>query len=180
MRVLLYVKTKRQFSVKLAGGGPGTTEPLRFYFSVLEFWSDFVCEMITKGQTKSKQFFQADVSSKKRTNKFYFTTMKPQVDLFLFIFWRKLKTPKRHFEINWPLTSSRKILLGITFTDFQKSCEKVTKSDFQIQLSISESSEPCFKKNTFFDYFNFLKTLFSKMMPTFCKQVEKSIAGRLT
>ena len=29
--------------------------------------------------------------------------MKPQVDLFLFVFWRKLKTTKRHFEINWPL-----------------------------------------------------------------------------
>ena len=25
------------------------------------------------------------------------------VDLFLFIFWKKVKTPKRHFEINWPL-----------------------------------------------------------------------------
>ena len=24
-------------------------------------------------------------------------------DLFLFVFWRKLKTSKRHFEINWPL-----------------------------------------------------------------------------
>ena len=23
--------------------------------------------------------------------------------MFLFIFWKKLKTPKRHFEINWPL-----------------------------------------------------------------------------
>ena len=22
---------------------------------------------------------------------------------FLFVFWKKLKTPKRHFEINWPL-----------------------------------------------------------------------------
>ena len=29
--------------------------------------------------------------------------MIPQVDLFLFVFWEKLKTPKRHFEINWPL-----------------------------------------------------------------------------
>ena len=45
-----------------------------------------------KGQTKSKQFFQADVSSKKQTNEFYFTTMKTQVDLFLFVFLRKLKT----------------------------------------------------------------------------------------
>ena len=30
----------------------------------------------TKGQTKSKWFFQADVSSKKQTNKFNFTTMR--------------------------------------------------------------------------------------------------------
>ena len=48
----------------------------------------------SKGQTKSKQFFQADVSSKKRTNEFYFTTMKPQVDLFSFVFggnWRHQK-----------------------------------------------------------------------------------------
>ena len=29
--------------------------------------------------------------------------MKPQIDLFLFFFWRKLRTPKRHFEIIWPL-----------------------------------------------------------------------------
>ena len=57
----------------------------------------------SKGQTKSKWFFQADISSKKQTNEFYFTTMKPQVDLFLFVFWKKLKTPKRHCEINWPL-----------------------------------------------------------------------------
>ena len=25
------------------------------------------------------------------------------VDLFSFIVWKKVKTPKRHFEINWPL-----------------------------------------------------------------------------
>ena len=30
----------------------------------------------TKGQKESKRFFQADVSSKKQTNEFYFTTMK--------------------------------------------------------------------------------------------------------
>ena len=39
----------------------------------------------TKGQKKSKLFFQIDVSSKKRTDEFYFTTMKPQVDLFSLI-----------------------------------------------------------------------------------------------
>ena len=58
---------------------------------------------IPKDQTKSKRFFQADISSKIQTNELYFTTLKPQVDLFSFVFWRKLKTPKRHFEINWPL-----------------------------------------------------------------------------
>ena len=31
---------------------------------------------------------------------FDFTTMTPQVDLFSFVFWEKLKTPIRHFEIN--------------------------------------------------------------------------------
>ena len=56
-----------------------------------------------KGQTKSKWFFQAKVSSKKRTNEFYFTTMIPHFDLFSFVFWKKLKTPKIHFEINGPL-----------------------------------------------------------------------------
>ena len=55
--------------------------------------------IVTKGQTTWKWFFQADVSSKKRTNEFNFTTMKPQVDLFSFVCWRKL----RHFEFIWPL-----------------------------------------------------------------------------
>ena len=53
---------------------------------------------VTKGQTMLKWFFQASISSKKWTNELYFTTMKAQVDLFLFVFWKKLKTPKRHFE----------------------------------------------------------------------------------
>ena len=66
-----------------------------------------------KGQKMWKQFFQADISSKTQTNEFYFTTMKPQVDLFLLVFWRKLKTPKRHFEIIWPLVMA--ILRDIFF-----------------------------------------------------------------
>ena len=56
-----------------------------------------------KGQLISKWFFGSSISSKKRTSKFDFATMKPQVDLFSFVFWRKLKTPKGHFEIIWPL-----------------------------------------------------------------------------
>ena len=55
---------------------------------------------ITKGQIISKANYGILISSKKRTNKFDFTTMIPHVDLFSFVFWRKLKTPKRHFEIN--------------------------------------------------------------------------------
>ena len=47
-----------------------------------------------------KIFFKATFLPKKRTNKFNFTTMIPQVDLFSFGFWKKLKTPKRYFEIN--------------------------------------------------------------------------------
>ena len=43
----------------------------------VEFYSETIAEGI-KGQTKSKQFFQADVSSKKRTNEwillYYFET----------------------------------------------------------------------------------------------------------
>ena len=46
----------------------------------------------SKGQTKSKRFFQVDVSSKTRVRLYYYDTT--------FVFWRKLKTPKRHFEIN--------------------------------------------------------------------------------
>ena len=48
----------------------------------------------------SKGLFGFLNSSKKRTEKFDLTTMIPQVDLFSFVFWKNLKAPKRHFEIN--------------------------------------------------------------------------------
>ena len=57
----------------------------------------------TKGQLILKGLFGIFNSSKKRTEKFDLTTIVPQVDLFSFIFWKNLKTPKIHFEINWPL-----------------------------------------------------------------------------
>ena len=57
----------------------------------------------TKGQLISKCLFGIFNSPKKRTNKFDFTTLVPQVELFSFIFWENWKTPKRHFEINWHL-----------------------------------------------------------------------------
>ena len=56
-----------------------------------------------KGQLISKGVLMSSISSKKRTKEFDFTTMIPQIDLFSFVFWRKSKTPKNHFEIIWPL-----------------------------------------------------------------------------
>ena len=53
-----------------------------------------------KAQLISKGLFDILNSSKKRRKKFNFTSMIPQVDLFPLIFWEKLKTQKRHFEIN--------------------------------------------------------------------------------
>ena len=71
------------------------------------FWTyvDFntciqLIQSMAKGQIISKANYGILNSSKKRTSKFDFTTMIPQVDLFSLVFWRKLKTPKRHFEIN--------------------------------------------------------------------------------
>ena len=47
-------------------------------------------------------------------------------DLFLFGFWRKLKTPNRRFEIKWPLEISRQIielLFGVTIVLLYSSWE---------------------------------------------------------
>ena len=52
-----------------------------------------------------RKIWGSSISSKEWTNKFDFTTMIPQVDLFSFVFWRKSTTPKNHFEINWPLNA---------------------------------------------------------------------------
>ena len=46
--------------------------------------------------------------------------MKPQVDLFSFVFWKKLKTPKRHFKINWPLKGSQDFVHTFTMASYQK------------------------------------------------------------
>ena len=52
-----------------------------------------------KGQTISKWFFKPTFLPKnEQTNSTLLL-----VDLFSFVFWKKVKTPKRHFEINWPL-----------------------------------------------------------------------------
>ena len=56
-------------------------------------------QIVAKGQLISKGVLMSSISSKKRTKEFDFTTMIPQIDLFSFVFWRKSKTPKKHFEI---------------------------------------------------------------------------------
>ena len=56
--------------------------------------------LVTKGQFISKGLFRILNSLQKRTKKFNFTTMIPQVDLFSFVFWEKVKAPKSPSEIN--------------------------------------------------------------------------------
>ena len=66
----------------------------------------------SKGKTKSKQFFQADVSSKKRMNKFYFTTMKPCFFSFL-----EVEDTKKTFrnQLTFKDTSPRNLVCILTF-----------------------------------------------------------------
>ena len=56
-------------------------------------------------------------SPKKRTKKFDFSTMVPSTiqqylksNCFRSVFWGELKTPKRQFEINWPLKMKKKFV----------------------------------------------------------------------
>ena len=63
---------------------------------------DVVGFMLKVSKTQ-KQIVKPWILPKTRMNEFGFTTLIPQVDLSSFVFWKKLKTPKRHFEINWPL-----------------------------------------------------------------------------
>jgi hypothetical protein len=58
-------------------------------------WKTVKIHLISKGLSS--------ILPKNERKKSDFTTMILQVDLFSFIFWEKLKTPKNHFEINWPL-----------------------------------------------------------------------------
>ena len=38
-----------------------------------------------------------EIFQKKKPNEFKFTTIIPQIDLFAFVLWKKLKTPKIYF-----------------------------------------------------------------------------------
>ena len=58
----------------------------------------YLVHQMLKVRQSWNDFFKQTFPPKKWTNIFCFTTMKPQVDLFLFIFWRKLNSLKRHLE----------------------------------------------------------------------------------
>ena len=60
----------------------------------------------SKGQLISKANCQANNSSKKMNEWIHFDYY-VYIRLFLFVFWKKLKSTKSHFEINWPLAESR-------------------------------------------------------------------------
>ena len=78
------------------------------------------------GKQKITYSFSTHLKVRQNRNDFFKPTFPPKNewrnsilllrDLFSFVFWRKLKTPKRHFEIIWPL--SILILKTLTFLEF--------------------------------------------------------------
>ena len=53
---------------------------------------------VSQRSDKVEMIFQADVSSKKRTNKFNFITMIPQADLFFVHFLEEIEDSKKTFK----------------------------------------------------------------------------------
>ena len=53
-------------------------------------------------------------------------------DLFLFVYWRKSKTPKRHFENNWPLVGWNLCRTGFP-ADYHTKVRSIDKS-FQLKV----------------------------------------------
>ena len=93
-------------------------------FSYFFYWHDFVIavhilffadlclllcffNLLFKGQTKSKWFFHADVSSKKRL--YYYDTS----GRLVFVCFLEQIEDKNHFGINWPLSAIKESLPGI-------------------------------------------------------------------
>ena len=85
-------------------------------------------------------------------------------DVFLFAFWKKLKTPKRHFEIIWPLIAwflvEKKPKIWNSLVNLPKISKKKTqhsnqKFDYQIP-TLASTVLDCT------NYFQHLTTFFSK------------------
>ena len=90
----------------------------------------------TKDQLILKGFFGILNSPKKPSKKCNFTTMIPQVDLFSFVFWEKLQTPKRHFEINLSLVCFTEAGNQNKHSQKQYCSEGAIKLQFQKHLDI--------------------------------------------
>ena len=82
-----------------------------------------------KGQLILKCLFGIFNSPKKRTRKFNFSAMVTQVNLFSFIFLGELKTPKRHFKINWHLLlkdwAAKKVTIFHSIVHLVKTSENI-------------------------------------------------------
>ena len=82
---------------------------MRNFKTFFDYWSTI------KVRQSRNDFFQANVSSKKQTNEFYFTTMKPQVDLFWFVFLEKIEDTKKTFRNYLTFT----VAVGNSMTDIK-------------------------------------------------------------
>ena len=68
-------------------------------FKLILAWFSIYLDLQLKVRQIRNDFFKPTFLPKKPLNKFTLLL----VNLFLFVIWKKVKTPKRHFEINWPL-----------------------------------------------------------------------------
>ena len=68
---------------------------------------------------KLEIIFSSQCIFQKQMNEFNITTLRPQVDLFLFVLWKKLKTQKRNFKIYWPLENTKKTFESSIDDDFK-------------------------------------------------------------
>ena len=93
-------------------------------------------KLVSKGQKLSKWFFQVDVSSKKTNERILLYYYETSGWLVFIRFWRKSKTPKRHFEINWPLVMSKKVGDFIKFCSLLRIYE-LYKTEAAIDMDIA-------------------------------------------
>ena len=112
-----------------------------------ERWKNLEVPFVLKGQLISKANCQAEDSSKKTNEMNLFLLV---CDVFLFFFWKKLKTSKKLFEIVWPLAKAH--LLHSSFIDgwsSDKSGVDSSPSDLRGLLDllyIGGANPPCTPK----------------------------------
>ena len=81
------------------------------YFDVKpSFWSALMAALKVR-QIRNDFFKPTFLPKNEQTNSTLLL-----VDLFSFVFWKKVKTPKKCFEINWPLAIGLTVLIYILWT----------------------------------------------------------------